>query len=245
MTRVKSTKLNDQSRVPKHEFEFKDITQLATTPTVSNDKTYELIKVEEYTMEFLEMTCANITKLIIFLRPFDDIYFGNLANSKNIDVRTLQKYSVNSLFNLLTSPVLIYRFYLGNEILKRRYVEQFIDIFTEHGRKSTKITVQIRNEKPKIKYNLAAESFIKQKLMIKNESTTSSANQQTTTPVQPTQTTPVSKPANQSETTATANLNSLLLKNNVIKISNGQGSYNHFIIKSNISQCFKLLNLTL
>lgn len=91
MTRVKSNTQADVSRVPMHNFEFKDVTTLATKSSSSNDNSYELTKVEEYTMEFIEVPSSTFTKLIIFRRPFDDIYFGDLTYNKNGDSKTLQK----------------------------------------------------------------------------------------------------------------------------------------------------------
>ena len=44
--------------------------------------------------------------------------------------------------------------------MKRRYIEQFIETFSENGKKLIKITQRIGNEEPKVKHTQAVEMYL-------------------------------------------------------------------------------------
>ena len=44
--------------------------------------------------------------------------------------------------------------------MKRRYIEQFIETFSENGKKMIKITQRIGNEEPKVKHTQAVEMYL-------------------------------------------------------------------------------------
>ena len=53
-----------------------------------------------------------------------------------------------------------FSFYLGTKEMKRRYIEQFIETFSENGKKLIKITQRIGNEEPKVKHTQAVEMYL-------------------------------------------------------------------------------------
>ncbi|XP_046920281.2 uncharacterized protein LOC124500268 isoform X1 [Dermatophagoides farinae] len=123
--------------------EYKDVEKLAKQLIEPKDcqSNVELMKTEEYRMEFLDTTGTIIT-LTIFRRPYDDVYFGNIINMKNGDSKSAPN------------------FYLGPKEMKRRYIEQFIETFSENGKKMIKITQRIGNEEPKVKHTQAVEMYL-------------------------------------------------------------------------------------
>ncbi|XP_054161606.1 transcription factor SPT20 homolog isoform X2 [Oppia nitens] len=98
-----------------------------------------LIKVEEYSMDFIDDNRRSLTNVTILHRPIDDTYFGQLFIDRQGHIRGS------------TST-----FCLGTKQSTKRYVEQFTEILTENGRKSVKIVHQIAGQVPQVSYTSAA-----------------------------------------------------------------------------------------
>ncbi|XP_027203872.1 uncharacterized protein LOC113797657 isoform X1 [Dermatophagoides pteronyssinus] len=140
--KMKPNPIAIESQMKIMQTEYKDVEKLAKQLTEPKDcQSNELIKTEEYRMEFLDTTGTIIT-LTIFRRPYDDVYFGNIVNVKNGDSKSAPN------------------FYLGTKEMKRRYIEQFIETFSENGKKLIKITQRIGNEEPKVKHTQAVEMYL-------------------------------------------------------------------------------------
>ncbi|OTF77207.1 Spt20 domain containing protein [Euroglyphus maynei] len=142
VNKMKPNPLAIESQMKIMQTQYKDVQKLAKQLTEPKDsQSNELVKTEEYRMEFLDATGTIIT-LTIFRRPYDDVYFGNIVNMKNGDTKSAPN------------------FYLGTKEMKRRYIEQFIETFSENGKKLIKITQRIGNEEPKVKHTQAVEMYL-------------------------------------------------------------------------------------
>ncbi|KAF7496238.1 Transcription factor SPT20 -like protein-like 1 [Sarcoptes scabiei] len=145
---------SDHNLIDSSHYEYQDVSQLAekvlrnhleklsSEDNPSNEDS--LIKTEEYLLEFLE-TPATFTKLIIFKRKFDDCYFGNISHSRNGELK---------------GPP---NFHLGANEMKCRYVDQFLETFSENGRKLIRITHKVGNEEPKYRLTQAVEYYFMRK----------------------------------------------------------------------------------
>ena len=89
--KMKPNPIAIESQMKIMQTEYKDVEKLAKQLTEPKDcQSNELIKTEEYRMEFLDTTGTIIT-LTIFRRPYDDVYFGNIVNVKNGDSKSAPK----------------------------------------------------------------------------------------------------------------------------------------------------------
>ncbi|KAF6034300.1 hypothetical protein EB796_007396 [Bugula neritina] len=101
------------------------------------------VVVEEYTMETERpMGKLHRSRLIILKKPSEDKYIGELHIDRS-------EYSSNKcVFELGTAP------------LKDKYISQFIEIFTEEGRRQVKIVHSLPGQTPKIVYTSGAAGQI-------------------------------------------------------------------------------------
>ncbi|RWS14581.1 transcription factor SPT20-like protein [Dinothrombium tinctorium] len=117
--------------------EVEKVAKVITLP--QNKLETGLVKIEEIHMEFVDPDKRSPSTIAIFHRPVDDAYFGQLC---------VNKHQGNS-----NGASCLFQF--GNKQLTKKYIDQFIDILSENGRKSIKITQHVAGLPPKVTYNFA------------------------------------------------------------------------------------------
>ncbi|KAI1287305.1 Transcription factor SPT20 -like protein [Halotydeus destructor] len=110
-------------------------------PPLMNDNS--LVKVEEFNMEFIEHDRRSHTQVSIFHRQIDDAYFGQLYVDRNRDAQPTSQGGSSCLFRL------------GSRDSTKKYISQFTEILTEHGKKAVKITHQRPGHPPQVTHTPA------------------------------------------------------------------------------------------
>ena len=82
--REKSDSVNDHELF--NSYQYKDMSLIAQDLTSKQNYSQDLVKEEEYTLEYLNNSkkCA---RLVIFWKPFDDTFYGTLLNDKTSDCK--------------------------------------------------------------------------------------------------------------------------------------------------------------
>ncbi|RWS26332.1 transcription factor SPT20-like protein [Leptotrombidium deliense] len=144
--------------LPPKSIDVEKIAKVISPPPITKENA--LLKTEEFIMEFMDPEKKTLYTVTMYHRPVDDKHFGQLSVNRS---RENQSSNGSSCLFQFASKQLTRKFVFIEEttisVLKngffRRYIEQFIDILSENGRKSVKITHQVVGAQPKVSYSLA------------------------------------------------------------------------------------------